>query len=426
MYGMSEEEYKKMYVFGADYGTSDFKYGPITCGEKPEKIENRGYFPDKSSIMYRITGIEKDIVVGKEIPLYLEAREDLSIRLIYPMKNGIIEKNDEKSWRIVNEISKYALESFKSIEENFKGFYLVASLSSIAPKYMYEKLFEIYDNINKEEKLIRAATIIPQTLAVAISHKVPTCVVVESGHGNTQVCPISRYPIRNAILAINRGGGDANTLTAEILKDSGYGDLAKEEIVVRKIKEDLGLVPRSLDKAIEYAKKNPEKFITKYKIPGTRIIVNLDNYSWARFLIGEYVFNPNHEIFQSYFRRGMPKPSDIKIGDFYFRGMLDFGEAIAESIEKCPVELQPYLYKQILLSGGNFNWNVPEQLKDIAIDSATKIKLLLEEKGIKDTNVVLTENPQFSVWRGCIVYGYAVPYDYAWSWDKMEGWLKYY
>lgn len=418
-----EEEYKKAYTFGADYGTSDFKFGPITCGEIPKIIHNRGYFLDKDSIMYRAFEASKEIVVGDEVPLYLQSSEDLS-KLIYPMKNGVIKKDDEKAWRVVEEISRYSLKFFKPSREDFQGFYVVASLSSVSPKYMYEKLFEIYKKINEEEPLIKAATIIQQPLAVAIAHKATTCVVIESGHGNTQICPISRYPIKNAIVAVNRGGGDANALTGEILKDLGYGDLAREEAFIRKVKENLGLIPANLEEAIEEAKRNPEKFMIEFKIPGTRITIEMGKDAWMRFLIGEYVFNPNHEIYQSFFTRGMPKPKDIKIGDMIFKGMLDFGEAIIESIERCPIELQPHLYKQILLSGGNFSWKVPENIEGIAVDATTKIKLLLKEKGIEEVEATMTEFPQYSVWRGCIIYGYAVPQDYEWSWERMEGWNK--
>ncbi len=123
---------------------------------------------------------------------------------------------------------------------DFEGFCVVASISSVCPRYMYENLFDTMTEAAKQG-LVKAATIIPQPFAVAIGHGVTTCVVVESGHGNTQVCPISSYPIRSALVAVNRGGGDANSITAEILKDLGYGDLAREEAFVRRVKENLGL-----------------------------------------------------------------------------------------------------------------------------------------------------------------------------------------
>ncbi len=418
------EKYKRKYTFGEDYGTSYYKFGPITLGEKPEIIENRGYFPDKRSIMYRLMGVERDVIVGKNLPLYLESREDLSTRLIYPMRNGVIDREDERAWKVIYEITRYGLEMFKPVSPDFKGYYVCASLSSVAPRYMYEKLFEIHRRIDEETGLIKAVTIIPQPLAVAIAHKAPTCVVIESGHGNTQICPISRYPIRGAIVALNRGGSDADAITSQILYDAGYGDIAREEAIVRRVKEAIGLIPRNLDEAVREAKRNPEKYRVKFKIPGTRIEIDLGRDSWTRFLIGEYIFNPKNEIFESYFRRGLPKPKDMKVGEVLFKGMLDFGEAIVEAVEKCPIELQPYLYNKVLLSGGNFQWKVPPEFSGIAVDAVTKIRLLLKEKGIEEVSVEMAPEPKYSVWKGCIVYGYAVPEDYAWSWDRMEGWIK--
>ena len=49
---------------------------------------------------------------------------------------------------------------------------------------------------------------------------------------------------------------------------------------------------------------------------------------------------------------------------------------------------------------------------------------MLTEKGVENVDVVITGDPKFSVWRGCIVYGYAVPADYEWKWEKLEGWMN--
>jgi crenactin len=420
---MALDNYRSHYTFAMDFGTSDFKFGPITCGENPRIVNNRGYFPDKKSVMYRAFETTSDIIVGEEVPLYLQSADDLSSRLVYPMRNGMIDKGDDNAWRVVSALSRYGLDAFKERpNDGFQGFYVVASLSSVSPRYMYEHLMDIFKNLN--DGTIKAVTIIPQPFAVAIGHGVTTCVVIESGHGNSQICPISKYPIRSAQVALNRGGGDANAITSEILKDAGYGDLTGEETLIRKVKENIGLVPADLDSAIAEAKKLPRRFRAKYKVPGTRVEIDLEKDSWARFLIGEYVFNPNHEIFESYFGRGMPRPKDVKMGETTFRGMLDFGDAIVASVERCPVELQPMLYREILLSGGNFSWKVPERMEEIAVDAPTKVKLLLRDKGIKNISVKMTQAPQFSVWHGCIIYGFAVPENYEWDWQRLEGWMK--
>ena len=420
---MNVDNYRSNYTFAMDFGTSDFKFGPITLGEEPRIVHNRGYFPDKNSVMYKAFEATSDVIVGDDVPLYLQSAEDLSSRLIYPMRNGVIERSDDQAWRVVGTLASYGLQAFGPQKANgFQGYYVVASLSSVSPRYMYERLMTLFQESN--HGLVRAVTVIPQPFAVAIGHGVTTCVVIESGHGNSQVCPISKYPIRSAQVPLNRGGGDANAITSEILKDAGYGDLANEESLVRQVKENIGLVPASLDRAIEEAKRSPRRARARYKVPGTRVEIDLEKDSWSRFLIGEYVFNPNHEIYQSYFSRGMPRPKDVKMGDTIFRGMLDFGEAITASVERCPVELQPMLYREVLLSGGNFSWTVPPRLQDIAVDASQKVRLLLRDRGIKNVSVKMTASPQFSVWHGCIIYGFAVPENYAWDWQRLEGWMK--
>jgi len=222
---MSGDNYRSHYTFAMDFGTSDFKYGPITLGEKPRIVNNRGYFPDKSSVMYKAFEPTSEVIVGDDVPLYLQSAEDLSSRLIYPMRNGMIDKGDDQAWRVVSSLTSYSLDAFKPDPSNgFRGYYVVASLSSVSPRYMYERLLGSFQENNHGK--IKAVTVIPQPFAVAIGHGVTTCVVIESGHGNSQVCPISKYPIRAAQVALNRGGGDANAITSEILKDTGYGDLA--------------------------------------------------------------------------------------------------------------------------------------------------------------------------------------------------------
>lgn len=416
------DPYRRRFAFGEDYGTSQYKFGPVA--EKPEVIENRGFIISEESIIYKIAGVTKNIVVGPEVAQYLGSREDMAKYLVYPMRDGIVGKEDKRAWDIVYEITKYGLLKFRPSDPEFKGFYVTAALTAVAPKYMYEKVFEIHQKIDEEYGVVKAVTIIPQPLAVAIAQKTITCIVVESGHGNTQVTPISRYPIRGAIVSLNRGGAEADAVTAEILKDNGYGDLVGEEKLVRMVKEAIGLVPRDLDKAVKKAKEDKERFRAVFKVPGTTISIDLGENSWMRFLIGEVVFNPEHEVFQSYYKRGMARPRDTVVGDEKIPGTISIGEAIVRAAGKTPLELQPHLYKKIILSGGNFAWRVPQGLEDVACNAAEKVKIQLSEIGI-DANVELTRDPEYSVWKGAIVYSLAVPDDYLWSWDRLEGWYKW-
>ncbi|RLE77537.1 MAG: hypothetical protein DRJ44_01800 [Thermoprotei archaeon] len=418
----SIEPYRRKYAFAEDYGTSQYKFGPLA--EKPDVIENRGFVISEDTIIYKIVGITKRIIVGPEVSQYLGSREDMAKYLIYPMKDGIVEKDNKRAWEIVYEITKYGLLKFvPKGDPKFNGFYVTAALSAIAPKYMYEKIFEIHEKIDEEHGVVKAVTIIPQPLAVAIAQKTITCIVVESGHGNTQITPISRYPIRGGIISLNRGGAEANAITAEILKDNGYGDLIPEERLVRMVKESIGLIPRDLDKAIKAARDDKEKYRAVFKVPGTTISIDLGENSWMRFLIGEIVFNPEHEIFESYYKRGMPRPRDTIIGDEKIPGTITIGEAIARSASRTPLELQPHLYKKIILSGGNFAWKVPPGFENTACNAAEKVTIQLADLGL-NAQVELTKDPEFSVWKGAIVYSLAVPDDYEWSWDRLEGWYK--
>ncbi|MCD6312504.1 MAG: hypothetical protein J7L79_01650, partial [Thaumarchaeota archaeon] len=416
---------KEYQVFGEDYGTSDYKFGPATLGNTPDIIENRGYFPDTRSLLLRMQGFPdtKLLVVGPDVATFVEARRDLAERMVYPMRNGVIDYDDERSWMVVKEVTRYGLLKYFPKEEGFEGFRCVAALSAAAPRYMYERIFELHKEINEEEgrKIVKAVTIIPQPLAVAIAQKAVTCTVLEGGHGNTQIAPISRGVVFNALITLNRGGSDCDLLAAEILRDCGYSDLAKEQKLVKIFKETVGAIPRDVNKILE--SKSDPRFRAVFRIPNTRIIIDLEKNSWQRFLLGEYFFNPGHEIFQSYYRRGFPKPADTYIEGRAILGTTDIAEVVIEAVSRCSFEVQPMLYRNLILSGGNFAWKVPQNLSDVAVDAPTKLALMLEQKGVSGVKVTLTKNPVYNVWQGCVTYGLFIPDDYTWDWDSREGWL---
>ncbi len=417
-------------VFASDFGTSYYKFGPwwlLKTG--PDMVENRGYFPKISKLSAEVRGIKsREVVVGNEVAEYLESRADLS-RLYYPMRNGIVERGDERGWKVIKELVRYGLLKYHpgstdSTGVPFHGFFVVASLAAQAPTYMYERLFEIHKEVNAEEggNLVRAVTIIPQPLAVAIAEKAVTCVVVEAGHGNTQITPISRDVIKTALIPLNRGGSDSDRIAAQILKDLGYSDLAREEKFVRIFKESVGLLPLDIDKAISWAKDHPSALQSIFRIPGTTVEVDMGDKAWQRFLIGEFFFNPGHEIFESYYSRGFTPPKDTLVGGEVIPGDVSLAEAIREAISKTPVELQASIVRHVILSGGAFNWQVPRGLEGIAADSPTKLRIMMKSVGL-ETEPKMVSDPQFSVWRGAIVYGLAVGEGIRWDWGRMEGWF---
>ena len=431
-----ESRYKLKYTYAEDFGTGYFKYGPITLGEKPRMIQSRGLLlrdlPESIKMLIPKTVLERGVVVGDDVTKYLSSIRDAARNLRQPLKDGIVRKDDEDAWKIIKELIRFGFSQFYPEVANppdFRGYYTVIALSALAPDYMREKVMELHREVDEEfeGKLIAAVTVIDQPFAVAIAEKAVTCSVIEAGHGNIQVVPISYGPIREGIVALNRGGAEANAITREILKDAGYGDLARDEYVIEIVKREIGLVPRNLKEAIRKAREDPKRFAIKVKI-GPLVEIELVEQSWVRFLIGEIIFNPKHEEFTSYIQTGRLVIEDVVVGDMVFYGEMDLAEALIQSVKKTPVEIQEKIVSSIILSGGAFNWNVPPGLEDVACTSTEKIRIMMSEK-VPDMadklNVRMVKDPQYSVWRGAIIYGYALPTSVKWNERYKEGWYTW-
>ncbi|MDW8003646.1 MAG: hypothetical protein RMI04_02375 [Thermofilaceae archaeon] len=412
-------------AYGEDYGTRYFKYGPLV-EQKPKIMESVGLYLEESHLL-KMFGVDKQLVVGDDVKRLLGARSTLARSMVFPLTDGEVKRDDERAWAVISELTRKGLEQFKVIKDSrngFEGYYVTAALSAIAPEYMRERLLEVHSRIDHETGLVKAFTVIPQPLAVAIAEKELSCVVIESGHGNTQITPIHTYPIREAVVALYRGGAEADAIAAEVLKDIGYSDLASDEVAVRKIKEEIGLIPIELDEAIKKSKDNPERFRCKVRLSALTEI-DIEDKGWYRFLIGEVIFNPTHELFESFRKKGVLSVRDARFGDETIEGLLPLDEAILRSIRKTPTTLHDALLNKIILSGGNFQWKVPENLKDVATGAQVKIKHLLTKRlGGVNVEARLTQDPQFSVWKGCVVWSLALPENYLWNEKRGEGWFK--
>ncbi|WP_054856634.1 heat-shock protein Hsp70 [Vulcanisaeta sp. JCM 16159] len=430
---IDESKYKLNYVYAEDFGTGYFKYGPISLKDRPYMIQSRGLFlrdlPESIKLLVPKEVLERGVVVGDDIPKYLSSIRDAIRNLRYPLKDGVIRREDEDSWKIIKELARYGFSQFYPDfikRPDFRGLFLVVALSALAPDYMRDRMIEVHKEIDEEfdGKLLQAVTIIDQPFAVAIAEKAVTCTVIEAGHGNIQLVPISYGPIREGIVALNRGGAEANAVTREVLKDSGYGDLAKDDYVVEIVKRAVGLVPRNLDDAIKRAREDPDRFAVKVRV-NPLVEVELRDTAWMRFLIGEVIFNPRHEVFTSYIQQGRLVIEDATVGDMVFYGEMDIAEALITSIRKVPVEIQDKIMSTIILSGGAFNWSVPPGLEDVAVNSVDKIRLTVSERLPDLANklsISIVKDPQFSVWKGAIIYGYALPSNVKWNERTKEGW----
>ncbi|MBP1450018.1 MAG: heat-shock protein Hsp70, partial [Thermoproteus sp.] len=375
------DSYRLKYVFGIDFGTGYTKYGPITLSE-PKMAQTRGLFlrdvPESVKMRIPPDVLSRGLVVGdEEVKSYLSSVRDVQRNLKYPLRDGIVRRDDEDGWAVLRELSRYILSQFPVGESDFKGWLVALALSALAPDYMFKGLFDIFEKISAESGSIYAATILPQPLAVAIAENAVNCVIIEGGHGNIQVAPISFALIREGLVALNRGGAEANAITREILKDVGYGDIAREEYVVEAVKRAVGLVPRSLKESIRAAKADPDKFAAKVKLsPITEIEIPRE-YAWTRFLIGEIVFNPKQEEFKSYIDQSRIRIEDAVVGDVTLYGEMDLASAVISSLRSVSVEVQDRVASNVILSGGAFKWDVPQGLEEYAVDSVGKVRLML-------------------------------------------------
>jgi crenactin len=205
----------------------------------------------------------------------------------------------------------------------------------------------------------------------------------------------------------------------------GYGDVAREEYVVETVKRAVGLVPRGLGQAIAAARSNPDKFTAKVKLSPIVEIEIPKEYAWTRFLIGEIVFNPRHEEFKSYIDQSRIRIEDAVIGDVTLYGEMDLASAIISSLRSVSVEVQDRVASNVILSGGAFKWDVPAGLEEYAVNSVEKIKLMLGEVNRElaaKVGVRLVKEPQYSAWRGAVIYGYALPLSLKWDNINKEGW----
>jgi len=360
------DAYRLKYTFGIDFGTSYVKYGPITLNE-PRVMQTRGLFlrdlPESVKMRIPPEILWRGLVVGdEEVRKYLSSVRDVQRNLKYPLKDGIAKRDDEDAWKVLKELARYSLVQFPQTDPDFEGWLISIALSALAPDYMYKAFFDIYTELAQEFK-IYAVTILPQPLAVAIAENAVNCIIVEGGHGNIQIAPISFALIREGLVAVNRGGAEANAITREILKDIGYSDIAREEYAVEMVKRAVGLVPRNLREAIRTAKSNPDRFVTRVRLSPVVEVEIPREYAWTRFLIGEIVFDPNHEEIKSYIEQSRLHIENAVIGDVTLHGEMDVATAIITALRNVSVEIQERVASQIILSGGAFSWRVPPGLE---------------------------------------------------------------
>ena len=154
-----------------------------------------------------------------------------------------------------------------------------------------------------------------------------TGVVLESGHGTTQVVPIYEgQKIKHAIAKLNLSGTDVTLMMQTLLRECGYMlNTTREMGFVRDIKEKLCYVALDFDAEMEKAGKTKE-IEKSYELPdGNLITINDERFRGPELLFKPYL---DHKEFDG------------------------IDTLLYNSINKSKKYYQKYFYSNILLSGG--------------------------------------------------------------------------
>eukprot|EP00075_Anas_platyrhynchos_P021866 XP_027311119.1 actin-related protein 6 [Anas platyrhynchos] len=218
------------------------------------------------------------------------------------------------------------------------------------------------------------------------------CIIVDSGYSFTHIVPYCRSKKKKeAIIRINVGG---KLLTNHLKEIISYRQLhvMDETHVINQVKEDVCYVSQDFYKDMEIAKLKGEEntVMVDYVLPDFSTIKKgfckprEEMVLSGKYKTGEQILRLTNERF------AVPEilfhPSDIGIQE------MGIPEAIVDSIQNLPEEMQPHFFKNIVLTGGNtlfpgFRDRVYSEVRCLTPTDY-------------DVSVVLPENPITYSWEG--------------------------
>jgi len=215
------------------------------------------------------------------------------------------------------------------------------------------------------------------------------CLVIESGYSFTHIVPyVLGRRIRNSVKRIDVGG---KLLTNHLKDIISYRQLhvLDETFVMNACKEDCCYVSTDFNSDIELAKARTGNQIARdYVLPDFTSIrrgyMKSQEESTGKPGDGEQIIRMNNERFM------VPEilfnPSDIGIRQ------MGIPEAVALAISECEEIAQPWLYRNILLTGGNVLFpGFKERLEK-------EIRMLAPH--MMEVNVRLPEDAMSYAWKG--------------------------
>jgi len=216
------------------------------------------------------------------------------------------------------------------------------------------------------------------------------CLFVDSGFSFTHIVPICNGKIiKKAVRRIDIGG---KLLTNHLKEIISYRQLhvLDETYVMNQVKEDCCYVSNDFmnDIQITKRKKKQNTIARDYILPDytnvKRGFIRPLDEMWSKYTGTEQLLRVNNERFT------VPEvlfhPSDIGIQQ------MGIPEAIVDSIHASPAMMQPHLYQNVVLTGGNVTLEGFGKRVDTELRSMAPIDL--------DVNVTEPENPSCYAWHG--------------------------
>ncbi|RDD41168.1 Actin-related protein 6 [Trichoplax sp. H2] len=272
---------------------------------------------DLSGIFYLLPlqkGFLIDWDLERQIWDYIFSKENLNLNVEFQEHNIVITEPHFNFTPVRKSMAEVVFEEFQ-----FKGFYTTAASTLSSRSYLRER--------NRHY-----------------------CVVIDSGFSFTHVVPYCHdRKLARAVRRIDVGG----KLITNHMKDLiSYRQLnvMDETYVVNQLKEGACFVSKDFFADMELAKNSDRKVSCKYVLPDFQNIkqgyIQDDKHSGSRLAVSEeQIVKLKNERFTV--PEVLFNPSYIGINQ------IGISEAIVNALDATPREIQPLLYKNIILTGGN-------------------------------------------------------------------------
>ncbi|GIY09224.1 actin-related protein 6 [Caerostris darwini] len=358
-------------VFVMDNGGYNIKAGYSTDPE-PRLIPN-GIMKAKSERRRQFIGTQID-----------ECKDYSGLYYAYPCQRGYV-----GNWDIEKQVWDHVLGP-DHFNVDFKETCCIVTEPYFNFVAMQETMIEVLFEDYKFHSIYRVN---PGTLSAYKSQRTSSeigCLVVDTGFSFTHIIPyIKGKKLRNSTRRIDVGG---KIMTNHLKEIVSYRQLnvMDETYVMNQVKEDVCYVTTDFvqDMKIAELRTKENTIVRDYVLPDYTVIrrgyVRPPEETTGRAKENEQLIRMNNERFMV--PEILFRPSDINIRE------MGIPEAIVHCIESCSPAIQPHLYKNILLTGGNacfpgFQERVYSEVRS-------------EANSLFDVKITKANNPITEAWSG--------------------------